>query len=318
MTHITASELHQDIERFLAFKRALGNRYQRAEFTLRTFERFVTERSGEEERINLEDMIAGWLSRRTGCKPVTLALEFGVIRQLCLYRQRSVPGSFVPDRSWGSQATTSHFLPHVFSKREVLSLLREAQTRPGRNASSAMLRALLLTLYCTGLRLGEAVRLQLEDVDLRRDLFTVRESKGKSRMVPFGSDLGAELSDYLPVRSKLHPEHRAFFVRRCGRPLLPYHASQAIRRILRHLGLKPAAGRLGPRPYDLRHTFAVHRLTQWYKDGVDIHARLPWLSAYMGHDNVLGTEIYLHATPELIAIASERFARRVRLTRAKR
>ena len=318
MTLITQARLNQDIERFLAFKRALGYRYRRAEFTLRAFERFVTQRAGQVDRLALDDMVARWLARRTGCKPVTLALEFGVIRQFCLYRQRYAPGSFVPDRTWGSQATKSHFLPHVLSNHEVLALLRAAQSHPGRNISSAMLRALLLTLYCTGLRLGEAARLQLEDVDLRRNLFTVRESKGKTRIVPFGCDLASELSGYLRVRKQLDAEHDAFFVRRCGQPLLVHHASQAIRRLLRHLGLKPATGRTGPRPYDLRHTFAVHRLTQWYEDGVDIHARLPWLSAYMGHDNVLGTETYLNATPELIAVASERFERRVRIARTKR
>ena len=90
-------------------------------------------------------------------------------------------------------------------------------------------------------------------------------------------------------------------------------ASEIVRLLLRQLDLKPARGRLGPRPYDLRHAFAVHRLTAWYREGVDIHARLPWLSAYMGHVNVLGTEVYLHATPELLQIASERFAERASL-----
>jgi integrase len=70
------------------------------------------------------------------------------------------------------------------------------------------------------------------------------------------------------------------------------------------------SGRTGPRPYALRHAFAVHRLTEWYRSGADIHARLPWLSAYMGHVNLLGTEVYLHATPELLTLASERFAGR--------
>ena len=86
-----------------------------------------------------------------------------------------------------------------------------------------------------------------------------------------------------------------------------------MRRLLRQLDLKPSRGRQGPRPYDLRHAFAVHRLTAWYREGVDIHARLPWLSAYMGHVNVLGTEVYLHATPELLQLASDRFARRASL-----
>ena len=89
-------------------------------------------------------------------------------------------------------------------------------------------------------------------------------------------------------------------------------ASGAIRQLLRKLGLKPLRGRIGPRPYDLRHAFAVHRLTDWYRQGVDIHARLPWLSAYMGHDDVLGTEVYLTATAELMHLASERFEARFR------
>lgn len=73
--------------------------------------------------------------------------------------------------------------------------------------------------------------------------------------------------------------------------------------------MKPAAGRVGPRPYDLRHTFAVHRLKRWYRAGVDIQARLPWLSAYMGHLDILGTQAYLTATPDLLAGAARRFRR---------
>ena len=75
-------------------------------------------------------------------------------------------------------------------------------------------------------------------------------------------------------------------------------------------GLKPEKGRVGPRPYDLRHAFAVHRLSRWYRQGVDLHARLPWLSAYMGHVDILGTETYLSATPELMNLAANRLRRR--------
>jgi integrase len=73
--------------------------------------------------------------------------------------------------------------------------------------------------------------------------------------------------------------------------------------------MKPARGRVGPRPYDLRHTFVVHRLTRWYRQGADLHSRLPWLSAYLGHVNLLGTEKYLAATPELLSLAANRFRR---------
>lgn len=318
MTRVSPARVTKDIERFLTFKRALGHPYERAEFTLRSFDRFVREHAARGGHVAFEEQVTRWLARRDGCKPVTITVELGVIRQFCLYRQRYDPGSFVPDRTWAPQATKSKFLPHVFSREEVKTLLHAAQTHAEPNAWGTMLHTLILVLYCTGLRPGEAVRLRLADVDLRRKLFTVRESKGKTRIVPFRGDLAAELKRHLRARHRLNCESDAFFVRPNGRPLSAHVIWYAICQLLRRLGLKPSSGRLGPRPYDLRHAFAVHRLTEWYEQGVDIHARLPWLSAYMGHDNVLGTETYLHATPELMNVASERFERRVRRTRSRR
>ena len=101
----------------------------------------------------------------------------------------------------------------------------------------------------------------------------------------------------------------AFWARRARR-LLPNAAGQVLRRMFRMTGLKPSIDRGGPRAYDLRHTFAVHRLTRWYRARVDLHARLPWLSAYMGHLDLLGTETYLTATPELLALVARRFHHR--------
>ena len=80
-------------------------------------------------------------------------------------------------------------------------------------------------------------------------------------------------------------------------------------------GLK--RGRVGPRPYDLRHAFAVHRLSRWYRQGVDLHPRLPWLSAYMGHVDIVGTETYLNTTPELLDLAGKRLRSRYAKTKAE-
>lgn len=89
-------------------------------------------------------------------------------------------------------------------------------------------------------------------------------------------------------------------------------ASGTLRGLFQLAGMKPAKGRIGPRPYDLRHAFVVHRLSQWYKQGADLHSRLPWLSAYMGHVDIVGTETYLNATPELLSLAANRLRRRYR------
>lgn len=310
---ITIARLAQDIQAFLVFKHALGHPYVRGEATLRSFERFVRQHTGPCSKFSLETMLNGWLSRIEGRKPVTITLDLGVIRQFCLYRRRYEPGSFVPGREWAPQSTESTFLPYIFSHDEVRQILNAASQHHGRNLDGVMLRTLLLILYCTGLRLGEATRILLKDVNLERNLFTVRDSKGKTRFVPFGDDLARELNDYLSWRQGIatSPNDGALLVRLSGDALPVNVASFAIRQLLRREGLKPAKGRSGPRPYDMRHTFAVHRLTDWYRQGEDIHARLPWLSAYMGHDNVLGTEVYLTATAELMALASQRFEQRL-------
>jgi len=186
-----------------------------------------------------------------------------------------------------------------------------------------MLRALILVLYCTGLRLGEAVRLRMDDVDLRRGTLMIRHSKGRSRIVPIRPDLVAELRRYAANRQRLVCERRkcdpaALFVRLDASPLTLVSASCALRRLLRELGMKPPRGRIGARPYEFRHAFAVHRLTAWATAGVDVHAKLPWLSAYLGHQNVLGTEVYLKATPELLELASGRFEQHLRRARLPR
>jgi len=185
-----------------------------------------------------------------------------------------------------------------------------------------MLRTLILVLYCTGLRLGEGVRLRTQDVDLRRCTFMIHHSKGRSRVVPFRDDLAEELRRYLAARRQLVGEYDddppGFFLRLHGRPLTMQTASDAIRQLLRQLGIKPPSGRIGARPYELRHAFAVHRLTAWALAGEDMHARLPWLSAYLGHQSLLGTEVYLKATPQLLALASERFEQHLRRARRPR
>ncbi len=319
MTLITLSKLEHDIDEFLAFKRALGYRYQRGQAMLKSFLRYA-QKINHEKHLTLDSNIdfaltlEAWLSRTDGCKPFTVALYLGVIRQFCLYNRRRDPTFFVPEHAQAPK-TESVFSPYIFSFKEIQTILNAAGQHQGKSVGAGLLRTLLLILYCTGLRFGEAVRLRLSDVDLKKCVFHIRESKGRTRLVPFGKDLAHEISLYLKERSHLckskSTDHDALFIRLNGRPLTVKVASEVVRRLLRQLGYKPPKGRRGPRPYDLRHAFAVHRLTEWYEQGVDIHARLPWLSAYMGHVNLIGTQVYLHATPQLLEIASDRFEKRL-------
>jgi integrase/recombinase XerD len=315
MTDIQLTALSRDVKKFLEFKRALGYGYKRAEFTLRSFERYAKARAHLHGRsaISFEDTLGAWLAHGEGRSAFTVALYVGVLRQLCLYRRRRDPNAFVPEHAWAPK-TESIYVPHIFSREEIGRLLQAARQPEGRKIPPIVVRTLMLILYCTGLRFGEAARLSMTDVDLHRYSFLIRESKGRTRIVPFGTDLAREIERYLAERDRLVQSAdppTALWLDRQGRPLTLRALSDVIRKILRKEGLKPAHGRLGARPYDFRHAFAVHRLTDWYRKGMDIHARLPWLSAYMGHVNVIGTEVYLHATPTLLQLASQRFERRL-------
>jgi integrase len=306
MTNGFRSRLANELQDFLEFKRSLGMQYDSAAWMLRRFDRFLAQTFKGRRPIDLKVAIEGWLATFQ-CRPVTITNSFLVIRKFCLFLRRRDPNGFIPDRDLAPRAYESHYLPHIFSPAEIGILLDEIgkMQHPFR---SRTYRALLLILYCTGLRTGEAVRLRIRDVDLREKVLRVENSKAKSRWVPFEETLARELAAYLRERRRIHPafEDSQFLVQPngspCGRPIV----SNRIAALLRQTGIKPRTGRVGPRPYDTRHSFAVNRLTAWYREGVDVQERLAWLSAYLGHDDLLGTQDYLQLTPELRRIVSAR------------
>jgi len=254
MSRFTSS-LASEFEAFLKYKRTLGCRYWRAEYTLREFDRFVAQQHEQVDPSRLDRILGKWLAKNHGRKPVSVTNELGVIRQFCLWRRRTNPKGFVPGREWAPQSTESTFFPYIFTIEEVRKLLRitESLSRPDFRAPTY--RALLLVLYCTGLRFGEALRLRIRDVDAGDDVIFVEDSKGRSRWVPFDRSLASELERYLVARreyARAEPGDR-FFVghNRCRLPIGT--ASGTVRELLRTAGLKPKSGRVGPRPYDLRH-----------------------------------------------------------------
>lgn len=314
MTARFTSSLASALQRFLEFKRRRGYRYNRSEFTLRNFDRFVVAREKHACSRQLDEIIMAWLASRPGRRGVSVSQEMAVIRQFWFYVRRIHPARCRREVRWPKLPTQTNFVPYVLTTTNVRTLLRLASELERPQFRRALYRALLLVLYCTGLRIGEALRLRIGDVDLRRGVIFVDEFKGRARWVPFHRSLGRELARYLRARrtfSGSDPTSAApFFLASDGDFLSPKAAGYTLLRMFRMAGLKPAVGRIGPRPYDLRHTYAVHRLTRWYRQRVDLHVRLPWLSAYMGHVDLLGTEVYLTATPELLGLAARRFHRR--------
>ena len=312
MKEVFNSPVADELIGFLRFKRSLGYGYMRAEFTLREFDRFLIEYITKNRRWQLNQAAIAWLSSKPGRKAVSVSDDAGVLRQFFRYLRRSADSRVVSEPIWPHLPAQSSFVPYFLSEKNILNLLMFCADLKRPPFRAVLYRALILILYCTGIRFGEALRLRMRDVNTRSAVLFIDTFKGRTRWVPFHQSLSRELDQYLAARAQYasaEPGER-FFVGADRHRLPVTTAWGTLSRLFRLVGLKPEKGRVGPRPYDLRHAFAIHRLSRWYRQGVDLHARLPWLSAYMGHVDIIGTETYLNTTPQLLALAGNRLRRR--------
>jgi site-specific recombinase XerD len=204
--------------------------------------------------------------------------------------------------------------PYIYSTEELRRLLAatEILKTPKSPLQAATIKILLLTLYGTGLRIGEALALNLADFSYSDCLLVVRVSKFfKTRMVPLGPNLTDQLQSYLLKRRLLpHPagENSALFATRTGSRLSYRRVRRIYSRLRKLAGIqRPDGVGFAPRIHDLRHTFAVHRLELWYREGADVQRLLPQLATYLGHVGVSETQRYLTMTPELLHEANRRF-----------
>jgi len=251
-----AGELHG----FLQFKRSLGYRYGRAEFALREFDRFLIEYAAKNRRWELDRAAIAWLSSKPERKAVSVSGDAAVLRQFFGYLRRASNPRAVPEPHWPKLPTESSFVPHFLSEQDILKLLAlcTGLTRPPFRA--ILYRTLLLVLSCTGLRFGEALRLRMREVDTRSGVLFVETFKGRARWVPFHGSLSRELDRYLTARVNYAPSgsDARFFVGANQRTLSVGTAGDTLRRLFKLAGLKPAKGRTGPRPYDLRYVLSFN------------------------------------------------------------
>jgi integrase len=199
--------------------------------------------------------------------------------------------------------------PYVYSPGDIEALM--AQARQLRPMPAATHETLIGLLAATGLRIGEAIRLDRADVDWASAVLTIRESKfGKTRMVPVHGSTLSMLDRYARTRDRLCPQTAtaSFFVSTAGTQLIYACVGQVFRRLRDHAGIGAGAEH-PPRIHDIRHTFAVRTLLGWYRAGEDVQARLPVLSAYLGHRDPRSTYWYLSAAPELLALAAAQLER---------
>jgi integrase/recombinase XerD len=298
------------IETYVRLKQSLGAVYVSDARTLAAFVHAV----GDVSVSTITPEMCTTFCRGQGPPTRSWSQKHSVLRGLFPYLvgRGHVSDSPLPEPGPRIQST---FQRYIYTRVDVVRLLEAAAQPVHGNAHMQpdTRRVLLLVLYTTGLRAGEALRLRCCDVDLRDRLLHIWDTKFfKSRLVPIGTDLCRVLSQYQTDRTQRplpDGDRSAFFATRQGTAIALGCLDQTFARLRRQIQLGQGYAGHRPRLHDLRATFAVHRLIAWYREGADVQTRLPLLSTYLGHVNVSATSVYLTMTAELLAEASARFER---------
>jgi site-specific recombinase XerD len=309
------SVLAPHIDRYIQVKRAAGRKFLCEIGELRLFDRFVHERRIRSVHAITTRHIDAYLASRPRTRPRSYNHLLGAVRRLFrwLVVQGELSRSPVCQRP---RRDTSRRIPFIFAPDDARRLLACADTLPTKGGTllrGLTYRTMFAVLYALGLRIGEACRLQCQDVDQKRQLLVVRDTKfGKSRLVPFGPNVGALLAEYLERRfsgESTPPSDAPVFSLRGKRSINPCTVSLTFHAMLPKLDLATRPGVAPPRLHDLRHSCAVRALLRWYRQGEDPSTRLLHLSTFLGHANTESTAVYLTITSELLEEASQRFER---------
>jgi len=304
--------LRQATHEYLSMRRALGFKLRAAGARLLDFVTFM-----EQHRASYitNKLALTWAQQSPAVQPSTWAQRLRFVRGFARYRSATDPRTQIPPESL-LPFRAQRARPYCYTDNEIQSLLRAALKLPGSNYKLRpwIYHGLFGLLSVSGMRLGEACNLELQDVDLKAAVLTVRGAKfGKSRLLPLHTSTCNVLADYLARRQRFWAarSHSSYlFVSSRGNRLDGADIRRTFYTLSRQIGLRGLTDSHGPRIHDLRHRFAVKSLLHWYRAGEDAERRLPILSAYLGHVHVADTYWYLSAWPELMGEAMRRLERR--------
>jgi len=301
------SRLREILADYLAVRRALGYKLERAEKLLVQFLTYLEDL--KEERVTTETALK-WATLPTDAHPSWLSYRLSIVRGFAIHLRTIYPATEVPPTAllpWRPCRAT----PYLYSEQEVIALMAAAATLRT-SYRVATYQTLIGLLAVTGMRVGEAIGLDCGDFDATNGLVIVHRGKfGKSRQLPLHPSTVDTLRDYLR-RSDRAPSAAstpALLVSTAGTRLLYTNTQCTFRQLVCRAGLKPRSAACRPRLHDLRHPFAVRTVLDGYRDDADVGARLPLLSTYLGHVDPGKTYWYLSAAPELLALAGGRLER---------
>jgi len=289
------------IERFIAEKRSLKYQYNTESKMLARFDKYLV--SEQYDRSSLTKEIIEKYTAKTPYESVrNHKARYQIIQQFGKYLCRLGVETYVSPHIFKGNKS-ENFVPYIFSDREIAAILWQVDHYPYVYKCPhrhLVVPLLLRMLYGCGLRISEALNLMVGDVDFQNGVIYVRQGKfDKDRLVPMSDSLRVYAQEYIvKVYSSLDPKV-PFLPSSRGTPYSPGTINTLFHNILFNAGISHGGKGKGPRVHDLRHTFAVHCLRNWFKKGIDVSAALPYLSTYLGHKNMQGTQQYLRLTAEI-------------------
>ena len=306
--------LRQAVDEYLSLRRNLGFKLREAGKALLDFVTFM-----EQHRATYitQALALAWAQQPADAQPSHWAKRLSFVRGFARYRSSSDPRTQIPPPGL-LPFQPKRARPYLYSDEEIENLLRAALNMPHRYERGALSPWVYYCLFgllsVSGLRIGEACNLELQDVDLEAAVLTIRNAKfGKTRLVPLHASTCEVLADYIERRQRHwagRPVSSYLFVSSWGNRLDSGQIHRAFYALSRQIGLRGESDSHGPRLHDLRHRFATNTLVNWYRSGLDPERRLPLLSAYLGHVHVADTQWYLEGTPELMREAMRRLEQR--------
>jgi integrase/recombinase XerD len=307
------STLAEELERYVAIRRSLGYELIGAAGILKRFVAFVDAQGGDHITT---DLFLRWKDRFGTAGAGTWAERLAVVRVFAQWLKGIDPRNEVPPKSLIPGGLCRRSRPYIYREQEIESIVAEAARLPSlRGIRSLTYTTLFGLIAVTGLRISEAIALDNHDVDVAGSILTIRRGKfGKARFVPIAKSTTDRLIAYAKERDRLlRHTPKPFFVTDRGTRPKKCSARYSFAMVCQRIGLRPAQkfnrhGR-GPRLHDLRHTFAVRTMLDWYRTGKDPEREMIKLSTYLGHSGPEQTYWYIEAIPELLELASQRAER---------
>lgn len=297
------TDLRAALDSYLALRRSLGYILTDHARLLPDFVDYL--RRNGAEHVTAE-MAVAWAVQPTDVEPIWWRQRLGMVRGFAEYLRNIDPDTEVPPRDL-LPASQQRIAPYLYSDADIATLMAAARClKPPLRA--ATYETFIALLVVTGLRLGEALALDRDDLDDTEGLLRVRHAKRGAREIPLRDTTIHALRDYLNVVDRHFPTpvSPALFVSIRGTRMNKNSMHATFPVLIDRAGLSGRGQRPRPRIHDLRHSFAVRQLLDWHRQRVDVDARIPLLSAVLGHDDPASTYWYLQAAPELFTIVGQR------------